>query len=326
MKIIAATLALAAAAACALEAQTQTQAYPSHPITLVVGFPPGGPTDTVARVMADHMKTTLGQTVVVENVTGAGGTIGMTRVARAEPDGYTLNIGQWTTHVGGGAIYPLQFHVLNDFEQVALLTSSPLWIVGKNDLQAKNLKELIAWMKASPGKASVATVGAGSAAHLCMVYFHNNTGTSSQFVPYRGGAPAMQDLVAGQVDVSCLEASQTLGHYRSGKIKVFAVMAKTRFFPAPDVPTVDEAGAPGLHFPFWHGLWAPKGTPKDVVAKLNGAVVAAFGDPGVRKRFADLGMEIPPREQLTPQALYEHHKAEIEKWWPIIKSANVKVQ
>jgi tripartite-type tricarboxylate transporter receptor subunit TctC len=324
MKIAAVALALATAAGCAAGALAQT--YPTHPVTLVVPFPPGGPTDTTARVMADHMKTTLGQTVVVENVTGAGGTIGMTRVARAEPDGYTLVIGQWTTHVGAGAIYPLQFHVLHDFEPVSLLTSSPLWIVGKNDLPAKDLKELITWMKANPGKASVATIGAGSAAHMCMVYFHNNTGTSSQFVPYRGGAPAMQDLVANQVDLGCLEASQTLGHYRGGKIKVFAVMAKSRFFPAPDVPTVDEAGAPGLHFPFWHGLWLPKGTPKDIVAKLNAAVVAAFADPAVRKRFADLGMEIPPREQLTTEALYRHHQAEIEKWWPIIKSANIKVQ
>jgi tripartite-type tricarboxylate transporter receptor subunit TctC len=324
MKIAAVALALATAAGCAVGAKAQS--YPTHPITLVAPFPAGGPTDAVARVMADHMKITLGQTVVVENVTGAGGTIGMARVARAEPDGYTLSIGQWTTHVGGGAIYPLQFHVLHDFEPVSLLTSSPLWIVGKNDLPARDLKELIAWMKANPGKASIATIGAGSAAHMCIVYFHNNTGTSSQLVPYRGGAPAMQDLVAGQVDLGCLEASQTLGHYRGGKIKVFAVMAKNRFFPAPDVPTVDEAGAPGLHFPFWHGLWVPKGTPKDIITKLNGAVVAAFADPGVRKRFADLGMEIPPPEQLTPEALYAHHKAEIEKWWPIIKSANIKVQ
>jgi tripartite-type tricarboxylate transporter receptor subunit TctC len=324
MKLAAAALVLATVAGCTLGAQAQT--YPTHPVTLVVPFPPGGPTDTVGRVMADHMKTTLGQTVVVENVTGAGGTIGMTRVARADPDGYTLAIGQWTTHVGGGAIYPLQFHVLHDFEPISLLTSSPLWIVGRKDLPARDLKELITWMQANPGKASVATVGAGSAAHLCFVYFHNNTGTSSQLVPYRGGAPAMQDLVAGQVDLGCLEASQTLGHYRGDKIKVFAVMAKTRFFPAPDVPTVDEAGAPGLHFPFWHGMWAPKGTPKEVITKLNGAVAAAFADAGVRKRFADLGMEIPPLEQLSPQALYAHHKAEIEKWWPIIKAANIKPQ
>jgi tripartite-type tricarboxylate transporter receptor subunit TctC len=276
--------------------------------------------------MAERMKTSLGQTLVVENVTGAGGTIGIGRLARADPDGYTLGIGQWTTHVGGGAIYPLQFHVLNDFEPVSLLTSSPLWIVGKKDLPATNLRELIAWLKANPDKASAATVGAGSAAHMCLIYFQNNTGTRFTYVPYRGGAPAQQDLVAGQVDLSCLEASQTLGHYRGGRIRVFAVMDKNRFAPAPDVPTVDEAGAPGLHFPFWHGLWAPKGTPKDIVAKVNAAVVEAFADPAVRKRFADLGMEIPAREQLTPQALYAHHKAEIEKWWPIIKAANIKVE
>ncbi len=304
MKMLSFAAALAVAVGHA--ASAHAQAYPSHPITMIVPFPPGGPTDTVGRVMAERMKTSLGQTVVIENVTGAGGTIGIGRVARADPDGYTLGIGQWTTHVGGGAIYPLQFHVLNDFEPVSLLTSSPLWIVGKNDLPAKNLRELIAWLKANQDKASAATVGAGSAAHMC--------------------TPALQDLVAGQVDLGCLEASQTLGHYRGGKIRVFAVMAKTRFFPAPDVPTVDEAGAPGLHFPFWHGLWVPKGTPKDIVAKLNAAVVEAFADPAVRKRFADLGMEIPPREQLTPQALYAHHKAEIEKWWPIIKAANIKVE
>jgi tripartite-type tricarboxylate transporter receptor subunit TctC len=318
-------VALAAALGCALGAHAQTQTYPSRPLTVVVPFPPGGPTDTVGRVMAEHMKTTLGQTVVIENVTGAGGTIGMGRVARADPDGYSLVVGQWTTHVGGGAIYPLTFHVLHDFEPVSLLTSSPLWIVGKTGLPANNLKEFIAWLKDSQGKASAATIGAGSAAHMCMIYFQNHTGTSSQFVPYRGGAPALQDLVAGQVDWSCLEASQTMGHFRGGRVKVFAVMAKNRWFGATDVPTVDEAGAPGLHFPFWHGLWAPKGTPRDIVGRLNGAVVEAFADPATRKRFADLGMDIPPREQLTPQALYDHHKAEIEKWWPIIKAANIKV-
>jgi tripartite-type tricarboxylate transporter receptor subunit TctC len=317
-------VALAAALGCALGAQAQT--YPSRPLTVVVPFPPGGPTDSVGRVMADHMKTTLGQTVVIENVTGAGGTIGMGRVARADPDGYSLVVGQWTTHVGGGAIYPLTFHVLHDFEPVSLLTSSPLWIVGKTGLPANNLKEFIAWLKDSQGKASGATIGAGSAAHMCMIYFQNHTDTSSQFVPYRGGAPALQDLVAGQVDWSCLEASQTMSHFRGGRVKVFAVMAKNRWFGANDVPTVDEAGAPGLHFPFWHGLWAPKGTPREIVGRLNGAVVEAFADPATRKRFADLGMDIPPREQLTPQALYDHHKAEVEKWWPIIKGANIKVQ
>jgi tripartite-type tricarboxylate transporter receptor subunit TctC len=324
MKMLSLAAAFAAAVGCTTGAQAQT--YPNHPVTLVVPFPAGGPTDTTARVIAEHMRTTLGQTIVIENVGGAGGTLGSTRVARAEPDGYTLVIGNWTSHVGGGAMYSLPFHVLDDLTPVSLLTSSSLWIVGKNDLPAKNLKELIAWMKTNSGKVSAATVGAGSAAHMCLIYFENNTGTSSQMVPYRGGAPALQDLVAGQVDISCLEASQTLGHYRGGKIKAFAVMAKNRFAPVPDVPTVDDAGAPGLHFPFWHGLWAPKGTPKEVVDKLNAAVVAAFADPDVRKRFAELGMEIPPREQLTPQALHGYHKAEIAKWWPIIKAANIKVQ
>ena len=302
------------------------QDFPSRPVTLVVPFPAGGATDIVSRILADHMKTTLGQTVLVENVAGAAGTIGMGRVARAEPDGYSVVVGQWTTHVGAGALYPLQFHVLNDFAPVSLLTSSPLWILGKNDLPAKNLRELIAWLKANPDKASAATVGAGSAAHVCLIYFRNGTGTKFQDVPYRGGAPVQQDLVAGQVDLSCLEAGQTLGNYRGGKFKVFAVMGNKRFAPAPDVPTVDEAGAPGLHFPFWHGMWAPKNTPKPVVAKLTAAVQAAFADPAVQKRFGELGMEIPPRQQQTPEALYAHHKAEIEKWWPIIKAAGIKVQ
>jgi len=321
MKSVMVAFAAAMVSAAAAHAQT----YPSRPITLIAPFPPGGPTDTVARVMAESMKTTLGQTFVIENVSGAGGTIGIGRVARAEPDGYTLVVGQWTTHVGSGAIYPLQFDVLKDFEPISLLTSSPLWILGKNDLPAKNLKELIAWLKANPDKATAATVGAGSAAHMCLIYFANETGTTMRYVPYRGGAPSLQDLVAGQVDLSCLEASQTMGQYRGGRVKVFAVMAKERWFGATEVPTVDEAGAPGLHFPFWHALWGPKGMPKNVVAKLNSAVVTAFADPGVQKRFRELGMSIPPREQLTPEALYVYHKAEIEKWWPIIKRAGVKV-
>jgi tripartite-type tricarboxylate transporter receptor subunit TctC len=318
-------IALAFAAVVAWAPGAQAQDYPSRPITLIAPFPPGGPTDTVARVMADHMKATLGQSVVVENITGAGGTIGIGRVARAEPDGYTLVVGQWTTHVGGGAFYPLQFDVLNDFQPVSLLTSSPLWIIGKTGLAANNLKELIAWLKAQDGKATAATVGAGSAAHMCLVYFAGETKTNMQYVPYRGGAPALQDVVAGQVDLACLEASQTLAHYRGNRIKVFGVMAKQRWFGASEVPTLEEAGAPGLHFPFWHALWGPKGMPKPVVDKLNAAVVSAFADAGVQKRFHDLGMALPPREQLKPEALYAHHKAEIEKWWPIIKAAGVKV-
>lgn len=324
MKIVAA-LIIAFTFAFGGIAPAQAQSYPSRPITIVVGFAPGGPTDTVARVLADHMKTTLGQTVVVENVGGAAGTIGAARVARAAADGYTLNVGQWTSHVGGPAITPTTYNVLNDFEPVALLTTSYLWIVGRSSLPATNLKELIAWLKANPGKSTGAIVGAGSAAHVCFVDFQNKSGTKFALVPYKGGAPALQDLVGGQIDISCLEASQTMQQFRAGTVKVFGILASKRWFGAPDVPTLAEGGLPGDPIEFWHGLWAPKGTPKDVIGKLNAAVQAAFADPAVRKRFADLGHEIPVREQQSPQALFAHHKAELDRWWPIIKAAGIKV-
>jgi tripartite-type tricarboxylate transporter receptor subunit TctC len=299
--------------------------YPSHPITLVAPFPPGGPTDTTARIMAEHMRKTLGQTIVIENTTGAGGTIGMARVAHATPDGYTILVGQWTTSVGGGALYKLNFSVIDDFEPISLLVSSPLWLVGRPNLPPNNAKELIAYLKANPHKVTAATIGAGSAGHMCLVYFANTTGTTMNYVPYRGGAPAQQDLMAGQVDLSCLEVSQTLGSYRAKRLKFYGVLAHQRWFMAPDVPTLEEAGVPGLTFPFWHGLWAPKGTPKPIIAKLNDAVVKAFADPGVQKHFHDLGMEIPPLDHQNPKALHDFHKAEIDKWWPIIKAAGIKM-
>ena len=317
-------IALAAALGCAATAHAQP--YPSKPITLVVGFAPGGPTDTVARIIADHMKTTFGQTVVVENVGGAAGTIGAARVARAAPDGYTLNVGQWTSNVGAPAITPTPYHVLNDFEPVARLTTSYLWIVGRSSLPATNLKELIAWLKANPDKATGAIVGAGSAAHICFIDFQNKSGTKFALVPYKGGTPALQDLVGGQVDISCLEAAQTMQQFRAGMVKVFGVLANKRWTGAPDVPTLAEGGLPGDQIEFWHGLWAPKGTPKDIVAKLSDAVTAAFADPAVRKRFADLGHEIPARELQSPQALLAHHKAELDRWWPVIKGAGIKAQ
>ena len=300
------------------------QTYPSRPITIVVGFPPGGPTDTVARIMADRMKLSLGESVIVENVTGASGTIAGAKVAHAEPDGYTLSIGQWTSNVGPAAIYPLQYDVLKDFEPVSLLTTSYLWIVGKPNLPAKNLKELVTWLKANPGKATAGTVGVGSAAHLCLVDFQNKTGTILQLVPYRGGAPALQDVAGGQIDISSLETSQTLALYRSDKIKVFGVAANKRWFAAPEVPTLDEAGVPGVDITFWHGLWAPKGTPKLIIAKLNAAVVEAFADPAIQKRFHDIGHALPTRNEQTPEALYAYHKAELDKWTPIIKAAGIK--
>ena len=302
------------------------QSYPSRPITMIVPFAAGGVTDIVARIVSERMKTSLGQPVIVENVSGAGGTIGVTRLFRAAPDGYTLAVGQWTSHVGAGAMYPVPFNYLSDFEPVSMLSTAPLWIIGRSNLPAKDLKELIVWLKANPDKASAATTGLGSGIHMCLVYFQNMTGTKFPLAPYRGAAPLMQDMVAGQIDLSCPEAGQTLPQYRAGSIKAYAVLTGTRWFAAPDVPTIDEAGVPGLHFPFWHGLWASKGTPKDVIAKLNAAAVEALADAGVRQRFSELGHEIAPRELQTPEALAAYHKAEIDKWWPIIKAANIKLE
>jgi tripartite-type tricarboxylate transporter receptor subunit TctC len=307
-------------------ADVHAQAYPTRPITMLVPFAAGGVTDIVARIVTDRMKSSLGQPVIVENVAGAGGTIGVTRLFRAAPDGYTFAVGQWTSHVGAGAMYSVPFDYLNDFEPVSMLSVAPLWIIGRSSMPAKDLKELIAWLKANPDKASSATTGLGSGIHMCLVYFQNMTGTRFPLAPYRGAAPLMQDIVAGQIDLSCPEAGQTLPQYRAGSIKAYAVLTQKRWFAAPDVPTIDEAGVPGLHFPFWHGMWAPKGTPREVIAKVNSAVVEALADPGVRQRFTELGHEIVPREQQTPAALGAYHKAEIEKWWPIIKAANIKLQ
>jgi tripartite-type tricarboxylate transporter receptor subunit TctC len=317
--------AVAMAAACAMASSAAAQTFPSRQITIIVPFSAGGPTDTLARILGDRMKDTLGQPIIIENVTGAGSTIGTTRAVQATPDGHTLILGNWTSHVGAGALYPVQWNVLNDLEPVALLSASSLMIVGKTALPANNATELIAWLKANPDKASAAIIGPGSGAHICGLYFQEKTGTRFQFVPYRGGAPAMQDLVAGQIDLMCAEASQTLAHVRGGKMKAFAVMSQKRYEPLPDVPTMEEVGVSGMHISFWHGLWAPKGTPKDAVAKINAAVVAAFEDPVVRKRITDLGQTIPPRQQLTPAALGAYHKSEIDKWWPLIKGANIKM-
>ena len=300
------------------------QSYPSHPITIIVPFPAGGPTDTLARILSERMRVSLGQPVIIETVTGAGASIGVARAAQAAPDGYTLSIGNWTSHVGAGAMYPAVHDAVLELQPVSRISATPLMIVGKNALPPKNAQELIAWLKANPGKASAATVGSGSGAHICLLYFQQKTGTSFQFVPYRGGAPVMQDLVAGQIDFFCAEASQTLSFLRSGAIRAFAVMSKERWPAAPDVPTMDEVGVSGMYISFWNGLWVPKGTPPEIVAKLNGAVVDTLADATVRQRLTELGHVIATREEQTPEALGAFHRAEIEKWWPIIKTANVK--
>jgi len=321
------TVSFVAAIALALGlASAQAQTFPSKPINLIVPFPAGGPTDTIARIVSDHMKDTLGQSILVETVTGAGATIGIGRVVNAAPDGYTLSIGNWTSHVGAPAIYPVSWNPVNDLEAIVRLPMSSLMIVGKESLPANNAKALIAWLKAKPEPATAASVGAGSVAHVCGLYFAQQTGTKLQFVFYRGGAPAMQDMLAGTIDTMCAEASQTLAHVTAHKMKAFAVMGRTRYAGLPDVPTMEEIGISGMDISFWHGLWAPKGTPKDVIEKLNAAAVKALGDPDVQKRVAALGMSIPDKAQLTPQALHDFHKAEVDKWWPIIKSYDIKIQ
>src|SRR5262249_47482189 len=266
----------------------------------------------------------LGQVVLVENVTGAAGTIGVGRVARAAPDGYTISIGHWGTHVVNGAIYELPYHVLNDFEPVSLIASNPQLIVARKGIPANNLQERIAWLKANTATATQGTAGPGSASHVSGVYLQSITGARFQFIPYRGAGPAMQDLVAGQIDFMIDQAANSLPQLRAGTIKGYAVTEKARLAAAPEIPTVDEAGLPGLHISLWHAIWMPKNTPKDIISKLNGAVVDALADANVRKRLADLGQDIPPRQDQNPQTLYAYQKAEIEKWWPILKAANIK--
>ena len=307
-------------------AAAPAQVYPSRPITMVVPFAAGGPVDTVARILSEPMRATLGQNIIVENVTGAAGSIGVGRVARAAPDGYTLSIGHWSTHVVNGAIYPLPYDLLRDLEPIVLLPSNPMIVVSKSAVPAKNLNEFVGWIKANEGKVSAGTAGAGSATHVAGVYFQNVTGTRFQFVPYRGTGPALQDLVAGQIDFIVDQASNSLQHVRDGKIRAYAVTASARLPSAPDIPTVAEAGLPSLDISVWYGLWAPKGTPKEIIAKLNAAAVQALSEPAVRQRFAELGLDMPPRDRLTPEALAAYQKAEIEKWWPVIKDANIKTE
>ena len=304
-------------------ANAQAQTYPSRPITLVVPFPPGGSTDAAARIMAERMRVPLGQPIVIENVGGAGGSIGVGRVARAAPDGYTFDIGQWDTHVGS-IIYKLDYDLEKDFEPIALISHNPQLMVAKKDLPADNLKDLVAWMKANPDKINF--VNQNAAANVTGVTFENLTKQKVQFIPYRGAGPAMTDLVSGTVDLLVVQGAVALPQIRGGKIKALANLSPQRSASMPDIPTADETGVPGLYMSGWFGFFAPKGTPKDVIAKLNAATVEALADPAIQKRFMELGLDVAPRAQQTPEGLAAFQKTEIDKWWPIIKASGIGVQ
>jgi tripartite-type tricarboxylate transporter receptor subunit TctC len=313
-----AAIALAACAAAA-----QAQGFPSRPITLVVPFPPGGSTDTAARIIADRMRAPLGQTVVVENVGGAGGTIGVGRIARAAPDGYTIDIGQWDTHVGS-IIYPLTYDLQKDFQPIGLLSVNPQLMIARRGFPADDLKGLVAWMKANPDKATF--VDQNAAARVTGILMQQATGTTVQFIPYRGAGPAMQDMLGSQVDLMVVQAAVTLPQARAGTVKILANLAPARSPVVPGVPTSDESGIPGLYASGWFGLFAPRATPREIVARLNAAMMDALADPNVRTRFADLGLDVASRQQQTPEGLAAFHKAEIDKWWPVIRAANIKVE
>jgi tripartite-type tricarboxylate transporter receptor subunit TctC len=316
---------LALVLAVGLASVASADDFPSRPITMIVPFAAGGPTDVIARLMAQQMGNTLGQNVVVEDITGAAGSIGVGRVAKAAPDGYTIGIGHWSTHVANGAIYALPYDLLKDLEPIALLPSNPMLIVTGTSMPANNLRELVAWLKDHPN-ATIGTAGVGSGSHISGVYFQNFADTHLQYVPYRGTDPALIDLMAGRIDVMFDQVSEATQKLQAGQIKAFAVTARNRLPSLPDIPIVDEEGLKGLYINIWYGLWAPAGTPKEIIAKLDAAAVKAMADPTVKKRFADLGLDMPPPDQQSAQALGALQKAEIEKWWPIIKAAGIKAE
>ncbi|WMT71372.1 tripartite tricarboxylate transporter substrate-binding protein [Bradyrhizobium sp. Ash2021] len=310
----------------ALGGAAAAENYPSHPITVIVPFSAGGPSDAMMRILAERMKLKLGETILIENVTGAGGSLGVGRTVRSAPDGYTIGFGHLGTNVANGAIYKLGYDLVADLEPVVLLPSNPMIIVSKNAVPAKSLKELLAWLKSRPVPAAAGTAGAGSGSHIAGLYFENVTGIKLQYVPYRGTGPALNDLVAGQIDIIVDQLSNSINQVHAGTIRGYAVTDSRRAEQAADIPTVDEAGLPGFHMTLWSGLWVPKGTPKEIVAKLNAAAVEALSDPAVRKQLENLGLQMTPLDQLSPEALGNWQKAEIAKWWPVIKAANVKVE
>jgi len=323
---VAAGIAVGLALALAAPAPANADNYPSHPITMIVPLAPGGSTDVLGRIMAQSMSKRLGQPIVVENVAGAAGTIGVTRAERSAPDGYTVLWGMWGTNVANGAIYKLPFDLLNDFQPIALVATQPFLIDARKTMPANNLKELIAWLKANGDKTTMGTSGVGSPSHVAGVLMENMLGLHWQMVAYRSAGLATNDLLAGITDIQLDTPAVSLPHVKSGALKAYAVTSKNRIAIAPDIPTTDEAGMPGYYFYFWHAMWAPKGTPKDIVAKLNAAAVDSLADPATRKRLTDLAQEIYSRDQQTPEALYAFQKSEVEKWWPIIKAAGIKAE
>ncbi len=319
-------LAFATAAALYAPFPVRAQDYPTRPITMVVPLGVGGSTDIIARIVAQGMGQALGRTIVVENTTGAGGTIGEGRVARATPDGYTIGIGQWGTNVANGAIYPLSYNLMKDFAPIGLIATQPFLVVARKSMPAGNLKELVAWLRANADNATMGNSGVGTPSHVAGILFQKAVGANFTMVPYRGAGDSTQALLSEQIDVLLNTPAVSVEQMRAGAIKVYAVTAKNRLAMAQDIPTTDEAGLPGFYFSFWHALWAPKGTPPALVAKLNGALRTALADAATRKKLIDLAQEIFPPEEQSPEALAKFQQAEIDRWWPIIKQAGIKVQ
>jgi tripartite-type tricarboxylate transporter receptor subunit TctC len=311
---------------CVFSGAAVSQPWPSRPVAIVVPFAAGGPTDLLARIISEPMRRYLGQTVVVDNVSGAGGSIGVARVARAAANGYTVSIGHWGTHVVNGAYYKLDFDLLKDLDPVGMFADNPQVVISNNAVPVRDMKDLVAWIKGNPDKLRFGTAGVGGASHMAAIYLLNRIGARTEYIAYRGGAPVMSALLGGEVNLYMAVVAAAVQQTRLGKVRAYMVTAKSRQSAAPEIPAADEVGMPGLYTSVWHALWVPRGTPREANMKLNAALVDAIGNPDVRKRFVDLGQEIPPREGLSQQSLASHHKAEIDKWWPLIREAGLKAE